>query len=230
MSLGDWTQVNAAAVPTNLIISLEIAAPLVGNGSLKFVNLGTPTASANMYLTSLAKGFSKGRIRTLMQVKVRPNTGRYNGAGLCFLQSQLTIATTNANYYTFGLNQATSGAPGSMAWVLAKNTNHTLQVDPFGAIIDEATLETVAAGDYWPMQVQWIADVVNIGGTRITCSRGTKNSTDFNTLAVIIDTIDTISPFVTSVGEGLYDRHPHSGFESPSHEYVFDETTVYELT
>lgn len=224
MALGDWSQQSNSA---NHVVSLDISTPLVGVGSLKIANaVGTPTA-VNMYLTSLAKGFTKGRIRTLMRVAVRPSHVAHEGCGIVCLQSTLDVTAGSGDCYTFRLGPGPSatGAPGTLYWGLVK---HTSAIVNAGTALDISASETVAAGDYWPTQLEWVVDIPNLGGTRLTASRGTKNSTDFSTLAVIYDYLDTASPLTTSVAEGLFGCHPTTG--STSYTYTFDETSVYELT
>jgi len=224
MSLGDWSQ--SIGNSSQITVSLEIATPIVGNGSLKIRNTGTPTGCANLFLTSLPKGFAKGRIRTLLQWQVRPSHAAYERAGIAFMQSALHITSGTPSFYTFALG-AKSGYPGTLHWLINKHVNTSLQ-STGPTVINESNSVTVADGDYWPIQVEWNADVSNIGGTRLTCSVGTKNSTDFGTLAVLLDTIDTSSPIVTSVAEGLFDTHPAVGFTD--HTACWDSTTIYQLS
>ncbi len=224
MSLSDWTSVQPGSSVT---ISLEINTPLVGDGSLKFVNAGTPNGYTNMYLTNLLKGFTKGRIRTLIRADGRPSHVAYERAGIVCLQSGLAL-NANKNFYTFGwgVGSSTSGTPGTQYWTLGKNVNTTLGSAPTSNLINEAV--SVSTGDYYPIQLEWIVDIPNLGGTRLTASVGALNSTDFSTMAVLFDYLDTSSPFTTSVGEGVFDAHPASGF-SVAHTYILDETTVYQL-
>jgi hypothetical protein len=181
-----------------------------------------------MYLTSLPKGFTKGRIRTLIQAKVRPSVQQYSGAGISCLQAHVGICSVASTFYSFRLSPGSgaTGSPGTLHWVLGKNVAQKLVVSP--TVIDESHTETVVDGDYWPVQLEWVADVPNLGGTRLTASVGTKNSTDFTTLATLIDYLDTSSPLTTSVAEGIFDAYPGAG--AGAHTFVMDETTIYELT
>lgn len=219
MALADWTT-NFSGVT----VSLEITTPLVGNGSLKHV-VPAGSHTANMYLTNFAKGFTKGRIRTLLRYVVRPSANAQCGSGIIFMQSNLNPVTTASNYYKFFLGPGTAGgSPGTQYWQLTKHTSRTLVQTPSNILV-ETSSETAANNDYWPIQIEWIVDLAGLGGTRLTASKGTKNSTDFNTLATIYDHLDTSTPHTTSVGEGLFTVAYGTGVFTT----IFDETSIYEL-
>lgn len=223
MSLADWTKVQPGSSVT---ISLDINTPLVGNGSLKFVNGQTPNGVANMYLTSLGRGFTKGRVRTLIRMDARPSHVAYERSGIVFLQSVLNPSVASGNCYTFGwgVGASTSGTPGGQYWTLNK---HALSLGTAGSnLFNEAV--SVSAGDYYPIQVEWVVDIAGLGGTRISISVGDLNSIDFSTLLPLVDYLDTSSPLTSSVAEGLFTAHPSSGI-SGVHTYTFDETTIYQL-
>jgi hypothetical protein len=79
------------------------------------------------------------------------------------------------------------------------------------------------------MELEWVADLAGLGGTRLIGRVGTKNSEDFGTLSDVIDTIDVSSPLLTSVGEGVVLFKGHTGTRAPGYNWGFDMTSVYEL-
>lgn len=222
MALGDWTQKKTGT----MTVSLEIVSPIVGNGSLKLASQASAASGMNMYLTSLAHGFTKGRMRTLIKMVTIPNADNV-GFGFTFLQSALDLSTTGtpgSSYFLSWGRVGAGGGGGNLVWNITKRTSG-LAAATAGTSLYTGVL-AASANDYYPIQIEWVADVSALGGTRITFSRGTLNSTDFNTLGVISDLIDSSSPLTTSVAEGIAFANSVAGTGIA----VLDETTIYQLT
>lgn len=222
MSLGDWTQAGSG-----LTVSIEINTPLVGDGSLKFA-ASAAVNQKNMYLTNLDKGFTKGRIRSLMRMVVRPTTQAYARAGLICMQSVINPAAATGAYYTFGwgVGSSTAGTPGTQKWLLMKRAPSG-QLSSVGTELNSTSV-VVSASDYYPVQLEWVVDIADLGGTRLTASVGTLNSTDFGTLVTVFDYLDTSSPLTTSVAEGIFCTSANAA-GAETYTYTFDETTIYQL-
>ena len=228
MALGDWTR--NVLNETYHSVSLEVNTPLVGNGSV-IINMGTSTTAfggVNMYYTA-QQGFTKGRIRTIMRMDYRPRTYEWQRGGIVCMQSHLNPVDNNAAWYAFswGLRKSTiSGSPGQQYWMIEKHTADQIHEVATGTEIDYEGV-SVSDGDYYPVQLEWVADIPNLGGTRLTASVGTLNSVDFSTMVEVLDYIDTSSPLITTLGEGLFACQPQNS--SSGSKYTFDETSVYQL-
>lgn len=232
MTLSLWTQRLGG---TGLVASINSTTPLVGLGSVSLVASSASVGSA-LHLHSggsFAKGFTKGRIRTLLRARTLfTGSNLFNtGAGIVCMQAveNLTASNVANDAYIFGLgySNTTANSP-NYRWFVRKMPGGFGAVPAGSEYLFEGTTFAVTAGEFWPIQFEWVYDAVELGGTRLTASVGTKNSTDFGTLAVLDTRIDTTAPLTTSVAEGLCVFHRYS--VAGSHAWDFDSTDIYRLT
>lgn len=228
MALGDWTTYPA----TNFQYTLNVTTPLVGNASLRLVDTAsTGTKAANMHLGgTFSKGFLKGRIRTIIrnQATVLTTSSTQRAFGIAFMQSSLDMRTVGNGYMAWWGLYSVSQVAGQLSMGIAKyNTNVGFRNLPVH--LAATTPFAVSPGDHYPFQVEWVYDLINIGGTRITVSRGTLNTLDYNSLVPVsgLDIIDSASPLATSVAEGL--AYTQSNTVNGGMEFNWDETTIFEL-
>lgn len=239
MSLADWTQVSSGPAGT---VSIDVTTPMVDSGSLTYVAAaGIATRAGHTFvLTSppFSSGFTKGRIRTL----ARWNTGgqitvdgrKWQSGIICMMSAaDVTVDGGGESCYTWAIGSGQNVATNQFEIVLMKNVDGLAgATGTHTSLHEENTLGAYppSAGDFWPIELEWQADLAGLGGTRLIGRMGTKNSTDFGTLTDLIDIVDTTSPLLTSVGEGLCHVKGHTGTRSPGYSWSFDETTVEELT
>ena len=231
MALGDWV-INTTA---NFATSLEISTPLVGNGSLRQA-FGPQVAAghgANLHLTgSFARGFTKGRIRTLLRVRTRPaSTNDVNtGAGIICMQSALNVTASGSCYFAgWGHNEAATGDNTRRFYILKVDGGLSdTSVSASQYLADSSTV-TTTDGDYYPLEFEWQVDIPNLGGVRLILRRGTLNSTDFGTLATVYDIIDSTSPLTTTVAEGVGSIRGNTTTSGADFVFNWDETSVFQL-
>jgi hypothetical protein len=208
---------------------------MVGLGSVSLV-ASSASAGAALHLHSggsFAKGFTKGRIRTLLKARTLfTGSGLFNtGAGIVCMQAVENLTASNAanDAYIFGLGYSNTNADSpNYRWFVRKMPGGFGAVPSGAEYLYEGSTFAVTAGEFWPIQFEWTYDAVEFGGTRLIASVGTKNSTDFATLAAIDTRIDLSAPLSTSVAEGICLFHRYS--VAGSHAWDFDTTEMYRLT
>lgn len=232
MTLSLWTQRIGG---TGMSASINATTPLVGLGSVSLV-ASSASAGASVHLHSggsFAKGFPKGRIQTLLRARTLfTGTSLFNtGAGIVCMQAVENLTASNAanDAYIFGLGytNTTANSP-NYRWFVRKMPGGFDAVPSGAEYLFQGSTFAVAAGEFWPIAFEWAYDAVEFGGTRLIASVGTKNSTDFGTLAAIDTRIDASAPLTTSVAEGICLFHRYSS--AGSHAWDFDSTDIYRLT
>lgn len=239
MALSDWTQTSSGPAGT---VSIDVATPIVGSGSLLYAHAaGSATRAGHTWvLTSppFSTGFTKGRIRSLIrwvdggQIAI---DGRDWQAGIICMMSaaDVTVDGGGEGCYTWAIGSGHNVATNQMEVCLYKHTDGLAGATATHTTIhEENTLgaHPPSADDFWPVELEWQADLAGLGGTRLIGRMGTKNSTDFGTLTDLIDHIDTSSPHLTSVGEGVaYFKGHSAGGQTPPFSWAFDQTSVFEL-
>jgi hypothetical protein len=212
-------------------VTIDTTTPSVGSGTLEIVTTSSVIVSGwNAYLdTPFSKGFTKGRIRTLLGTG---NSGAFPinnfnmNAGIIFMQSQLNLSEAG-NCYCFGW-----GSTNTAAWrfsLFRLGVNQGLdQLDDGEVVFYQATFPNPSVDDFYPIEVEWNLDEEELGGVRLTGRIGTLNSTDFGTLSDVVDTVDGNDYLTTSVAEGIYFRKGDT--DGTGRIWRWDETTIWELT
>jgi hypothetical protein len=144
----------------------------------------------------------------------------------------VTVDGGGGKCYTWAIGSGANAGTNQMETCLFKHTDGLAGIVGSHTTLFEANTPGAyppSAGDFWPMELEWVADLAGLGGTRLIGRVGTKNSEDFGTLSDVIDTIDVSSPLLTSVGEGIVLFKGHTGTRAPGYNWGFDMTSVYEL-
>lgn len=237
MAFADWTQV----LTGNMTSSLDLGSPINGAGSLLCSRTSTSTNTsneANMHLNtgSFTVGVTKGRIRSLIQIEnsgVGAMTAHYAAIIACMYDPAFSTTTTANDGYIAGFTVQSDGdqairimkcgvgiASGTSFDFALQITGNLAQVKPFGPLVDQ---------DILPIEFEWVLDVPNLGGIRLTFRRGNVGDTDFSNLSTILDVIDAASPHTVASFEGLVTYNGGSGSGGTGSGVRWDDTTVSEL-
>jgi hypothetical protein len=197
---------------------IDNTSPIVGAYSLTLTSTG---GSDVAYLTptnvsGLTKGIEQGRLRTL----TRPRSTMTNGYGfgLVCMGSADNIGTSNGDFYRFEF--FSTGSYG-----LVRANGNTLATGTPGTVLISSTATTLTVNTIYSMEMEWVADQVNLGGVYISLKKGT--ATNFSDLALLSQLTDSnYQQLITSAGEGIYLR----GYTSVSEAKVsFDNTQLFLL-
>lgn len=212
MSLSQWNQ-NVSASMTAVIGTPAIsgaASLILTSTAFGQVAYLTPTGASGFM-----KGIEQGRLRTLVQP--RSSSGNGYGFGLVCMGSADTLGTVNGAFYRFEFFITGS-------YSLVRGTAHVLSAGTPGTIVASGSTTTTQNVTYG-MQIEWIADSVNLGGVYLALKKGT--ATDFSDLTFLTQIHDvSTAALVTSVSEGVYMR----GYTSVTGAIVaFDQTELFLL-
>lgn len=222
MSFSQWFK----DVASNSSISLDVITPLIGASSLNFTTT-TTSSSFGGYTTptgasGLVKGIEQGRLRTLMANDA--SSGGGNAMGFCVIGSADTLATVLGSYYRFEV--FSTGASASYSLLRSNNSGLCLSGTP-GTVLASGSSLLQNPATMYPFQFEFIVDTVNLGGVYLAISRGTSGSSDFSTLATLIQYVDSsASKLITSNSEGLYARTSGTFML----DVRMDQTSLYTLT
>lgn len=132
-------------------------------------------------------GLTKGRMRTLLRLD-----DISVGAGFVFMASSTNVAVASGNFYE-------AGKRGGVNEVFIARIT--------GGLVSFSSSSNVAAYTFavntpYALQVDWIADAVNLGGVLIELSVGT--AVDFSNLVRVTAWMDSsASKLLTTVAEGI---------------------------
>jgi hypothetical protein len=201
-----------------MTVAIDNTTPITGISSLTLTSLVSTQVG---YLTptgvsGLTKGVEQGRLRTL--VKPRSSVGNGYGFGLVCVGSADTLGTVNGNFYRFEF--FSTGSYG-----LVRANGNTLATGTPGTVLISSTATTLTVNTIYSMEMEWVADQVNLGGVYISLKKGT--ATNFSDLALLSQLTDSnYQQLITSAGEGIYLR----GYTSVSEAKVsFDNTQLFLL-
>jgi hypothetical protein len=237
MAFADWDFYNNAAGTQ----ALDLTNPLVGNGSLRYQSASTTiaqhTMTAHLKAQSFTLGVAKGRIRTLVQIEaggVAIQNNRGNHAGMIAMRSLSVGSAHDAvggalyfagivkraadNDWELFLAKHTTGVPNTMPTASGGNTTIFGSPIPI-ALVDQSII---------PIQFEWVLDLTQLGGIRLTLSRGNIGDTTFVNLATAIDVVDA-SALTTANAEGLWAEWSRVTGTGGLAGYRYDETSVFEL-
>ena len=183
---------------TNVI---DVADPINGNGALRVDNAGNEAAPAINILnerlnTNFQRGLIDGKIRTRFHISDHELAVTREGEyGIYCMASQLDLTLGAGAAYAFVLHVDTD-----FDWRLVE---YASGISIGGGRIDHASGSTVGApalDKNMVMELDWVLDLDNIGGIRLTCRAAA--GTDFSLLETVY-TVTLGSPLLTSVSEGL---------------------------
>jgi len=213
LSFSQW---NRNATTTNAYAYLDLLTPIIGAGS---VALESTAMSQAVYVTpsnpsGLTKGIEKGRLRALTNPRV--SSGGC-GFGLVIMASAETIVATAGAYYRYELFSSGS-------YALARANSNTLTAGSPGVTLGSGST-TVTQNTTYSIEIEWIADPVNLGGVNLLIRKGT--ATDFSNMTLLTQLLESGAQVLgTSNSEGMYLR----GFTSAGTvRVVFDSTQLYEF-
>lgn len=200
MAFSDWSvyqNVNPVGA------SVSIAAPLVATGSLDITGSLTDPNYVNLlpsFASAIPRAFTKGTVRTL----IRYEAGTFIPAnekdfGILCMQSQEDL--------TLGVGAAYGGLahaifPAGFEFRIVKynaGLTDTPQVLASTVVPEPYVIGT----DIIALELEWVSDVINLGGVRLTLRRGIGALTDFSNLVTVLDIIDVPGPLTATTGEGL---------------------------
>lgn len=179
--------------------AINTTAPVIeGNAQLGFSSPTSGPHSANMYITDPAE---RGFVRGVFRAFIRPNAQSGVGSvGFAFLQNQLDVATGGAGgqcYFAFF-----QGEFGTTQKVRVVKVTDGINGPHYGftpALLSGAF--PVPNGSFIPVEVEYNANPA-VSGVELSLWRGAIGQTDFVGLTLVGSTIDTASPYMTSVAEG----------------------------
>jgi hypothetical protein len=224
VALADWTFSKNRAGLTSAIDGTN---PLVGAGSLLLTNT-SDLSYANIQtmhcVYTANKGFTRGRLRTLIKVHSSTVRGMF---GVYFMASQADVTASGSCYYATLVRDLNAG---TRTLRVDKVTSGLDQQYPSGTPTTFATVSSAFSVDTTKaLEVEWVSDAAVLAGTRIIVRTG--DQTDFSDLAEVMDYTDTTSPLTTTVGEGLcwmkWDVLTGAGFAEAEARY--DQTTVVQM-
>lgn len=222
--LSDWTVYKTGNPGIGIVTALatpDSITPITGNGSLR-VQQFTPTElNTHLYNTTYDElGILKGKIRSVFRPQTFSGIEHYS-AGFVFMQSQLNV-TAAGNCYFAHLTVETG--IGNLTVYIRKFIGTGLRGDLDG---DTVLYTGSNYGDYLGenicFEVEW--DSYDIDGTTITV-RIALASSDFDDLVEETVIVDSSSPLVVSVAEGLAFTN---GILSGSADWLVDSTNLKSL-
>lgn len=193
MAFTDWE----FFTDTGVSAAHDTVTPLLGTGSFITVASGTGNRglSGNVTVASgITQGMTRGRIRSVINVDAFVAGYRI---GFYCMASQKDI-TSSGSFYSLSVHTRTSLAidaqlelrkhtPGLFSYLLlTETTNNPSSINEFTDIV---------------VELEWQADVVNLGGTRLVGRAAL--GTSFGSLVKHIDYVDTTGPYTSSVSEGI---------------------------
>lgn len=220
MAFTDWVFNKS---DTEILTFTEIFNPIIptdsfGNGgSLRVDHFDGMGLFMNAYNNTYVGGITKGRIRSIIQPDVLSGASTYI-AGFTFMQSQLDITGGVGSFY--GAFYAANNGGTTTRWTLRKYSAGLESALGGTSIITTGSLGTFVPGTPSILEIEWDAS----SGTQVDfILRAATNDTDFDNLAVVSSVSDTVSPLVTSFGEGLATANDVSSDMS----WLFDNTSIF---
>ena len=212
MAISDWVINKSVATHT---VSLTTVDPMVDLSSLSYDSLGGgPSGSFNMYRVNVAE---RARVRGVYQFLIEP-TAQSSGCqfGFTCMNSALDVTQSGTSCYLAGYNGSISGR----SLFIRKFTNG---LDGSSTTLDILTF-SLNNNDILPIEIEWNADDLELGGTRLILRRGNIGQTDFTGLTDVFDVIDNVSPLLTTQGEG-----PAGVWSSVQGPYKMDALKAFDL-
>lgn len=235
MAVTDWDIYKSNAGAT---VNLDILTPMEGAASVVLnvaTPLGEPSREHIVLVPSDAGGLPHGklagRLRSIIRVEDFTGANGNRSYGFTFMMNQDDVSGVTGECYMARLHLTQN--PPSRDLSILKCTqgfnvvavNDTAPGTSVIATTVPAFLTSLLPGDTIPFEIEWIADSVQLNGVQMKVRHGLIGDLDFINLdasSPVITYLDTSSPFLTTVAEGIAIRHGGQA--------VFDTTTLYELT
>lgn len=208
---GKYLQVNSG-------IYIQYLSPILASSSLclEAHGIGQATYTTPLDASGLAQGLERGKLRTLFKLTL----GGSNtcGFGIVCMGSLDDLVNNSGAFYRYELRS-------NSAYTLSRATTSSLSADIPGTTLASST-QTVTLNVAGSMEMEWIADITNLGGVYLVTRKGT--ATDFSDMTVVTQMINTGAGILTtSSSEGLYLRA--YGSASPGVRTLFNSTQLYEM-
>jgi hypothetical protein len=227
MAIADWFIAKSDA---GMDVHLEIGGPIDGTGSLRITQeaISASTAVATAHLRPVAGSpqsqFTKGKIRTLIKPVSFADTGTtVSFAGIIAMMNQANVFDPGGAAYVAG---RWGGA--SPSWFISKVAGSGITGG--GSFVHLATGNIAGLpgiGDVRAIEFEWIVDPLEFNGVRLTFKASPDSS--FTNLAPIYQVVDTSAFLSSTVGEGLFMSSLHSAPVGQDDEFLYDNTTIFEL-
>lgn len=235
MSFGDWE-----GDLDDMAASLEVTNPIRDSGSLLLsstlsVSANQPAATRHLN-SNFTRGFAKGRVRTLVRYDYAKQAYNTTFPGVYCLSTVGIASGANGTltYYAAGTQMMSNdpNAPDSTHYIMKQVSGDRLGTLVAGdAIADTKVLSGgLVQGDILPVQLEWVVDEQNLGGTRLIYSVGNVGDEDFTNLAIVYDLVDNVSPITSGDREGVHFYVNNGTFGLAVGEgATFDQTSVFQL-
>jgi len=225
MSVLDWHIFKSDAAG---VVTLDTLTPMEAAASL-VLDVATPlgdASGAHILLVptnagGLPHGFMAGRLRTLIRIQ-HANTGSSaHYYGVTAMMSQNNCSGVSGSCYMLSFF-----ASGNSA--LRDLRLHKIPNGFSGGGITELGVYDITPtpddGDTLPLELEWVADDVQLNGVLLNARIGAVGDTDYTSLdnaSPVITYLDTVDPLLVTVNEGIAIRD--GGI------CHFDLTSLYEL-
>jgi hypothetical protein len=220
MAFVDWVFNKSDA---EILTSTEIFTPIIPadsfgtGGSLRVDHFDGLGLFMNAYNNSYVGGILKGRIRSIIQPDVISGASTYL-AGFTFMQNQLDLTGGSGSFY--GAFYIANNGGTTTRFTIRKYSVGLESALGGSSLLLTGSLGTFAPGTPTVMEIEWDAS----SGTQVDfILRASTNDTNFDNLAVVSTVSDTVSPLVTSVGEGLATANDVSSDMS----WLVDNTSIF---
>lgn len=230
MSINDWA-VYVENGNLQVFTEQDSGEIIIGSGSLAMEYTNSMLYShANLVpndivVSPLPKGISPaGRLRTICQVDTHdgsaPQTSYF---GLTAMQDQDDLSSSGSCY---ALLIASDEGLANPTLHLHKFTSGLTDGLPVASLASITFPGTITLGVPFTLELDWVVDIANLNGTLLIGKTGT--ATDFSDLTGQISFVDTISPLMDSVSEGIVASFKNN-LVSSTKRVLFDNTTLFEL-
>lgn len=210
MAFGNWDFFESGGVTQGL----ETIGALVDTSSLK-VNYTSSNGWAGQLNSGQSRGFTKGKIRTVMKMETIGFSASPQSMGVYCLSDAENVVITGRDFYAIRVRPlATSNVS------LEKVTNGVFGIN--GTQLGVTATKDFTEDEIITIELEWNVDIVGAGGVVLKVRTG--SATDYSDLTEVITAIDASTPYTTGFAEGLY---IHGGTSSGASEVKFDETQIF---
>lgn len=227
MPLSNWTIYRSGnpAVGITTTVSTPVSlTPILGTGSLRVEGYVITDQFVNIYNTTAVEiGLKKGRFRSVLNPKGITGTGTEKYSfGCVFMQSQLNVSGGSGSCYFAHLSVRNGGT--NAQFYIRKFVSTGLQGDTLATttLYSGLNLGTIL-GQNTAVEVEWDAD----SGTHCDITiRRALNTMSFGSLILETTVTDSVSPLLTTVGEGIAMTN---GLTSGTYTWLCDTTSLKKL-
>lgn len=219
MSFTDWEFLTTGTVTHNL----QTLDAIAGSSSLEIVPTGTTAGIAAQIDPDsfLTRGFTRGKIRTLLSMKDPENNVTVTDffrAGIFFLADSPNYGSNTGDAY-----KVTPAPAGDTIDLVFDSIAAQTVVIASAPIQDSFGFQEE---EVYPIEVEWWLNPTEFGGVRIIVRHGTQ--ADFSDLEDVIDIIDAPGNQDAAGYEGLFVSRNSGSFGTPH--WFFDNTSIWSIS